>query len=59
MFDGAAAAAATATTAVAANQPVIRKQKHLWIVKNHNNFKNIFRSSKIIIILKTSFDRQK
>jgi hypothetical protein len=38
MFDGAAAAAATA---VAANQPVIRKQKHLWIVKNNNNFLNI------------------
>jgi hypothetical protein len=56
MFDGAAAAT---TTAVAANQPVIRKQKHIWIVKNHNNFKNIFGSSKIIIILKTSFDRQK
>ncbi len=31
MFDGAVAAA---TTAVAANQPVIRKQKHLGILIN-------------------------
>jgi hypothetical protein len=38
MFDGAVAAA---TTAVAANQPVIRKQKHVWSVKNNNNFLNI------------------